>query len=97
MATDAGEVKDGEEVVSCAGTYKGLDTALVVKVAYSMDFFSKFTVEEVVAKPRCRLKGLPEYDDRLVRQHRAVLRARLWLVFAIIVNGMLKLCREVQS
>jgi len=63
MATDAGEVKDGEEVVSCAGTYKGLDTALVVKVAYSMDFFSKFTVEEVVAKPRCRLKGLPEYDD----------------------------------
>jgi len=37
MATDAGELDEGEEVVSCAGTYKGLDTALIVKTAYSIN------------------------------------------------------------
>lgn len=35
MATDAGEVEEDEEIISCAGTYKGLDTALVVKTAHS--------------------------------------------------------------
>lgn len=63
MATDAGAVDEGEEVVSCAGTYKGLDTALVVKAAYSMNFFKAFEVREVVAKPRCRLTKLPEYEQ----------------------------------
>jgi len=33
MATDAGEVEPGEEVVSRAGTYKGLDAAIVAKTA----------------------------------------------------------------
>ncbi|WP_063727539.1 pyruvate kinase alpha/beta domain-containing protein [Kosmotoga sp. DU53] len=61
MATDAGEVDEGEEIISCAGTYKGLDTALVVKTAYSMNFFKNFEVKEIIAKPRCRVKELPEY------------------------------------
>ncbi|MEM0172257.1 MAG: pyruvate kinase alpha/beta domain-containing protein [Thermoproteota archaeon] len=61
MATDAGEVDEGEEIVSCAGTYKGLDTALVVKTAYSMKFFKNFEVKEIIAKPLCRVKELPEY------------------------------------
>ncbi len=61
MATDAGEVDEGEEVVSCAGTYKGLDTALVVKTAYSMNFFKNFEVKEIIAKPLYRVKELPEY------------------------------------
>jgi len=61
IATDAGEVDEGEEIVSCAGTYKGLDTALVVETAYSMNFFKKFEVKEIIAKPRCRVKELPEY------------------------------------
>ncbi len=61
MATDAGEVDEGEEVVSCAGTYKGLDTALVVKTAYSMNFFKNFEVKETIAKPLYRVKELPEY------------------------------------
>jgi hypothetical protein len=61
MATDAGEVDAGEEVVSCAGTYKGLDTALVVKTAYSGGFFKEFEVREIIAKPICRVKALPEY------------------------------------
>lgn len=61
MATDAGEVDEGEVVVSCAGTYKGLDTALVVKAAYSGNFFRDFVVMEVVAKPTCRVRRFPEY------------------------------------
>lgn len=63
MATDAGEVSEGDEIVSCAGTYKGLDTALVVRTAYSMNFFTAFEVREVVAKPRCRIGKLPEYEQ----------------------------------
>ncbi|MEM1565937.1 MAG: pyruvate kinase alpha/beta domain-containing protein [Candidatus Bathyarchaeia archaeon] len=62
MATDAGEIDEGEEIVSCAGTYKGLDTALLVKTAYSMNFFKKFEVREVIAKPLCRVKKLPEFE-----------------------------------
>ena len=62
MATDSGEVDEGEEIVSCAGTYKGLDTALLVKTAYSMNFFKKFEVREVIAKPLCRVKKLPEFE-----------------------------------
>ncbi|MEM1551686.1 MAG: pyruvate kinase alpha/beta domain-containing protein [Candidatus Bathyarchaeia archaeon] len=61
MATDAGEVDEGEEIVSCAGTYKGLDTALLVKTAYSMNFFKNFEVKEIIAKPLCRVKELLEY------------------------------------
>jgi hypothetical protein len=61
IATDAGEVDAGEEIVSCAGTYKGLDTALVVKTTYSGGFFKEFEVREIIAKPICRVKALPEY------------------------------------
>ncbi len=63
MATDAGEVMEGEEIVSCAGTYKGLDTALVVKTTYSMNFFKEFEVKEIVARPLRRVKKLPEYKN----------------------------------
>jgi len=61
MATDAGEIGEGEEVISCAGTFKGLDTALLVKTAYSMSFFKEFEIKEIVAKPSCRVKRLPEH------------------------------------
>jgi len=62
MATDAGELDEGEEVVSCAGTYKGLDTALIVKTAYSINF-KKLEVREIIAKPLCRVKKLPEFTS----------------------------------
>lgn len=62
MATDAGELEEGEEIVSCAGTFKGLDTALVVKTAYSGHFFAEFEVREIIAKPISRVKKLPEYE-----------------------------------
>jgi hypothetical protein len=61
MATDAGEVVEGAEVISCAGTYKGLDTALVVRATPSMRFFKEFEVREVIAKPRFRVRELPEH------------------------------------
>jgi hypothetical protein len=62
MATDAGEVAEKSELVTCAGTFKGLDTALVVRTAYSMNFFSDFEVLETIARPRHRVRRLPEYE-----------------------------------
>ncbi|MFX0211146.1 MAG: pyruvate kinase alpha/beta domain-containing protein [Candidatus Hodarchaeota archaeon] len=62
MATDAGEVDEGEKIISCAGTFKGLDTVLVVKPTYSMNFFKNFEIPEIVARPEQRVKKLPEYD-----------------------------------
>jgi hypothetical protein len=62
IAADAGEVAEGEEVVTCAGTYKGLDTALVVRATTSMRFFRNFEVCEIVARPRCRVREFPEYE-----------------------------------
>jgi len=61
MATDCGEIPEGDEIISCAGTYKGLDTAMVVRATYSMNFFQDFEIREIIAKPRCRVKKLPEY------------------------------------
>jgi len=61
MATDAGALDEGEVVASCAGTYKGLDTALAVRTAYSMNFFREFEVQEVIAKPLRRVRALPEH------------------------------------
>jgi len=62
MATDAGEVTEGEAVISCGGTFKGLDTALVVRPTYAMNFLTKFEVVEIVAKPQCRVTKLPEHE-----------------------------------
>ncbi len=48
--------------MTCAGTFKGLDTALVVRAAGSMGFFKEFEVREIVAKPSRRVRKLPEYE-----------------------------------
>jgi len=61
MATDAGEINENEEIITCAGTFKGLDTALLVKTSYSMNFFKNFEVKEIIAKPSRRVKQLPEH------------------------------------
>jgi len=54
MATDNGMVKEGEEVVAIAGSWVGLDTALVLQAANSVDFFKKGIVQikEIICKPR---------------------------------------------
>lgn len=59
MATDNGVVKQGEEVVAVAGSWVGLDTALVLQAANSVDFFRRgaFQIKEIICKPRN-----PEYS-----------------------------------
>ncbi len=61
IATDTGTLEEGERIVSLGGTYKGLDTALVVRTSYSGNIFSKFEVLELIAKPHHPGKQLPEY------------------------------------
>ena len=51
-ATDAGHLKEGEEVVAMAGSFVGLDTAMVVRAANSVNFFRSLEVMEIVCKPR---------------------------------------------
>jgi uncharacterized protein len=57
MATNAGVIQPGQEVISVAGTGNGLDTAVVVKTAYSIDIFStdpseRPEIREILAMPR---------------------------------------------
>jgi len=51
-ATDAGHLKAGEETVAMAGSWVGLDTAIVARAANSVRFFDEFEVLELVCKPR---------------------------------------------
>ncbi len=57
MATNAGVVPAGRDVITVAGTGNGLDTAIVLKTAYSIDIFSgdpseRPEVREILAMPR---------------------------------------------
>jgi hypothetical protein len=51
-ATDAGHLVEGEEAVAMAGSFVGLDTAIVAGVANSVNFFDAFEVREIICKPR---------------------------------------------
>ena len=51
-ATDAGCLKRGEEVVALAGSFVGLDTAIVATASNSVNFFNDFEVNEIICKPR---------------------------------------------
>ena len=51
MATDAGLIPKGEEVLAVAGTAKGADTVMVLKSAASKRFLD-LRVLEILAKPR---------------------------------------------
>jgi hypothetical protein len=55
MATDAGAIPPGQDVVSIAGTGSGADTAVVLRSCHSNDFFDKekgMEFREIVAMPR---------------------------------------------
>jgi hypothetical protein len=54
MATDNGLVKEGEEVVTVAGSWVGLDTALVVQATNSVNLFKTgaMQIREIICKPR---------------------------------------------
>jgi len=50
MASDAGLVKSGEEIITISGTAKGADTALLLKTANSTRIFD-LRIKKVLAKP----------------------------------------------
>ncbi len=54
MATDNGVLSEGEEVVAVAGSWVGLDTALVVRVANSINLLKAgaMQIREIICKPR---------------------------------------------
>jgi hypothetical protein len=59
MATNAGKVKAGEDVIAVGGTESGADTAIVLKAAFSSNIFSKDPserpeVREILAMPRAK-------------------------------------------
>lgn len=51
MAADAGLVRNGEDIIAVGGTSEGADTAVVLKAAYSTNFFD-LKVREIIAMPR---------------------------------------------
>jgi hypothetical protein len=51
-ATDTGYLRRGEEVVAMAGSFVGLDTAIVATASNSVDFFKDYEVNEIICKPR---------------------------------------------
>ena len=54
MATDNGVLREGEEVVAVAGSWVGLDTALVVRATNSVNFLKAgaMQIREIICKPR---------------------------------------------
>lgn len=55
MATDAGAIPVGEDVVAIAGTGEGADTAIVIKSCHADSFFDKekgIEFREIIALPR---------------------------------------------
>lgn len=51
MATDAGLIPEGEEILSVAGTARGADTVILIRSAASKRFL-ELRVLEILAKPR---------------------------------------------
>jgi hypothetical protein len=55
MATDAGAIPAGEDVVAMAGTGDGTDTAIIIKSCHADSFFDKekgIEFREIIALPR---------------------------------------------
>lgn len=54
MATDNGLLTEGEDVVATAGSWVGLDTALVLRAANSVNLLRSgaLQIREIICKPR---------------------------------------------
>ena len=50
-AADSGLVSPSREVISCGGSRRGLDTALVLRPVHAQDFFD-LEILEIICKPR---------------------------------------------
>ena len=61
MATDNGLLKEGEEVVAVAGSWIGLDTALVVRAVNSVNLLKRgaLQIREIICKPRNPVHSWP--------------------------------------
>jgi len=61
MATDNGLLKKGEEVVTVAGSWVGLDTAIVVTAGNSIDLMKEGfpQIREIICKPRIPAHSWP--------------------------------------
>jgi uncharacterized protein len=56
MATDAGLVDNGEEVIAIGGSGSGLDSAVVIRAANSQDYLD-LRVLEIICKPRLSIRA----------------------------------------
>ncbi len=63
MATDAGLVSIGEQVVVVAGTARGADTAIVA-LAASSNHIADLHVTEIICKPLQTKQGMPPPEKR---------------------------------
>lgn len=54
MASDSGSLAEGEEIVAVAGSWVGLDTALVVRATNSVNLLKAgvMQIKEIICKPR---------------------------------------------
>ncbi|MBS3790474.1 MAG: hypothetical protein KGY66_06120 [Candidatus Thermoplasmatota archaeon] len=67
MAADAGEIPTDEEVISFGGIEQGVDTAIVIKPAYSDKVFSTtegLEIREIICKPRSMKGKSGDYSGR---------------------------------
>jgi hypothetical protein len=51
MATDAGLIRAGEDVIAIGGTGGGADTAILARSANTHNFFD-MKIREIICKPR---------------------------------------------
>lgn len=65
MATDNGLVRKGEEIMAVAGSWIGLDTALVVQATNSVNLLKTgaFQIREITCKPRNPAHSWPINQD----------------------------------
>ncbi len=61
MATDNGVLKEGDEVVAVAGSWVGLDTAVVLRATNSVNLLKAgvLQIREIICKPRNPAYGWP--------------------------------------
>ena len=61
MATDSGVLEEGEDVVAVAGSWVGLDTAVVVRAANSVNLLKAGAIQirEIICKPRSPVYSWP--------------------------------------
>jgi hypothetical protein len=63
MAADAGAIPVDKEVIAMGGTYRGADTAMVLKPAHSNNFFD-LEIHEIICMQRTKPKLIPYTESK---------------------------------